>query len=110
MRQLCIAAVLVLGGLGANSTQANAAMRCTPYSCIDSQTGYYTQSHCSYYGCRPLGGVVGPVGPGGYDRPYVPSRLRRLALNDERLLPTISKPRGRATLGDLVGSIPGEPA
>jgi hypothetical protein len=72
MRQLYIAAVLVLGGLGATSTRADAAMRCTPYSCIDSQTGYYTQSTCSFYGCRPLGGVVGRVGPGGYDSKYDP--------------------------------------
>lgn len=42
-------------------------MRCTPSSCIDEQTGVYTQSHCDRYGCRALGGPVGQLGPGGYD-------------------------------------------
>jgi hypothetical protein len=45
-------------------------MRCTPNSCIDQRTGAYTQSHCDYNGCRPLGGVVGRVGPNGYDSAY----------------------------------------
>ena len=79
MKHLCIAAALLLGGLGATSP-ANAAMRCTPNSCIDTQSGYCTQSHCDYNGCQPLGGVVGRLGPNGYDsayaydRPYVRHR------------------------------------
>ena len=48
-------------------------MQCTPSSCIDMQTGVYTQSTCDRYGCRPLGGAVGRLGPGGYDRPRYPS-------------------------------------
>jgi hypothetical protein len=47
--------------------------RCTPNSCIDLQTGVYTQSTCDRYGCRPLGGAVGRLGPGGYDQPRYPS-------------------------------------
>jgi hypothetical protein len=73
MKRLCIAALLLLGGLGV-TTQANAGMRCTPSSCIDTQSGYYTQSHCGYNGCQPLGGVVGRVGPNGYDSAYAYDR------------------------------------
>jgi hypothetical protein len=68
MRQSCIAIGLLLA-LG-TITQAHAYMRCTPSSCIDTRSGYYTQSTCNYGGCRPLGGVVGQVGPGGYDSAY----------------------------------------
>jgi hypothetical protein len=66
----CIAVVLLLG-LG-TITQAHAALRCTPSSCIDPRTGYYTESHCDYRGCRPIPGVVGRLGPGGYDSKYDP--------------------------------------
>jgi hypothetical protein len=68
MRRLGIV-VGILAGLG-TITAANAALRCTPNSCIDDQTGVYTQSHCDYNGCQPLGGVVGRLGPGGYDSAY----------------------------------------
>ncbi len=68
MRQFCFGAALLLG-LGA-ITPAYAYMRCTPSSCIDTESGYYTQSHCDWGGCRPLGGIVGRVGPGGYDSSY----------------------------------------
>ena len=59
---------LVLTAFGA-ITQANAdmvsavrpPMQCTPASCIDPSTGYYTQSTCDQDGCRQLGGIVGRV-------------------------------------------------
>ena len=52
-------------------------LRCTPNSCIDQRTGAYTQSHCDYTGCRPMGGVVGRVGPNGYDSAYDGPRYPR---------------------------------
>jgi hypothetical protein len=68
MRQFCYALAFFMG-LGAIAP-AHAYMRCTPSSCIDTRSGYYTQSHCDGSGCRPLGGVVGQVGPNGYDSAY----------------------------------------
>jgi hypothetical protein len=73
MRQSYIVALLL--GLG-TITQAHAGLLCTPQSCIDTRTGYYTQSTCDYSGCRPLSGVVGRVGPGGYDSAYDYGRPR----------------------------------
>ncbi|MCC8957622.1 hypothetical protein H8B02_30585 [Bradyrhizobium sp. Pear77] len=52
----------------ANLTQVQ--WRCTPSSCINEQNGLYTQSHCGYRGCRPIPGVVGRLGPNGYDSKY----------------------------------------
>lgn len=43
---------------------ASAQFQCSPTSCIDPRTGYYTQSTCDRYGCRPLGGIVGRTNPG----------------------------------------------
>lgn len=75
MRQFCYGAAFLLG-LGALAP-AHAYMRCTASSCIDTQSGYYTQSHCDYGGCRPLGGVVGQLGPNGYDSKYAYGGYRR---------------------------------
>lgn len=55
--------------LATESLAVEVQMRCTPSSCIDMQTGVYTQSTCDQFGCRPLGGAVGRLGPGGYDQP-----------------------------------------
>lgn len=71
MLRVCCTALGLLLGLGA-VTQANAALRCTPSSCIDTRTGNYTESVCDYRGCRPGSGVVGRLGPGGYDSKYDP--------------------------------------
>ncbi len=82
MKLLCIA--LALLGVGtvaqANATSRSSEQailtqvqwRCTPSSCINEQNGYYTQSHCDYRGCRPIPGVVGRLGPNGYDSKYDP--------------------------------------
>jgi hypothetical protein len=59
---------LALTAFGA-ITHANADMveadrpplHCTPVSCIDPSTGYYTQSTCDQDGCRQLGGILGRV-------------------------------------------------
>ena len=50
-----------------NSNLIQVQMRCTPNSCINERTGVYTQSHCDRYGCRPIGGPVGQLGPDGED-------------------------------------------
>lgn len=66
-------AALVSVPLIPDSLLSQIQMRCTPNSCIDMQTGVYTQSTCDQYGCRPLGGAVGRLGQGGYDLPRYPS-------------------------------------
>ena len=66
MRRLGIAVALAAF---AAIAQANAdlvdaerpPLQCTPISCIDPTTGYYTQSTCDQNGCRQLGGIVGHV-------------------------------------------------
>ena len=62
-------------------------MRCTPSSCIDMQSGVYTQSTCDQYGCRPIGGAVGRIGPDGYDRPrYSGNRYGRFDCSPTRCI------------------------
>jgi hypothetical protein len=66
MKQWCTALVLIAFGVISPATadmveRERLPLQCTPVSCIDPSTGYYTQSTCDQDGCRQLGGVLGHV-------------------------------------------------
>jgi len=65
--RLAIAALLAFGMIAQAqatlSDDVRPPMQCSPVSCIDPQTGDYTQSVCDAAGCRQSGGVIGRPRP-----------------------------------------------